>query len=428
MSFEFKFPDVGEGIHEGTIVKWHVKIGQKVKEDQHIVSVETDKAVVEIPSPKTGTILKINFKEGEIIKVGQVLVVIGESSKVYSKLEKKEIIVNIKPEPKEKRSVSVVGDLEEAPEDEIEVKPQKLIAKEQYSKTAKVLATLKVRKLAKDKNIDLSSITGTGPEGRITEKDLSSVQPSEAISKTSVIKHVRKYDFYGFVDRVPLAGVRKVIADRMVNSVKKIPHVSHMDFADVTKLAEIRSKEKEKLEKENIKLTFMPFIIKAVIESLKEHPYLNAALDEENNEIIIKKYYNIGFAVDTEVGLMVPVIKIADNKKIIDIAKDLENLANLARERKIDLGDLKGSTFTITNIGRLGGMYATPIINYPESAILALGRIQDSVLAVNKEIKIRKILPFTVTFDHRILDGAEAARFANKLKEILENPEELIFS
>ena len=425
MPFEFKFPDVGEGIHEGTIVKWHVKVGQKVKEDQQIVSVETDKAVVEIPSPETGTILKINFKEGEIIKVGQVLVVIGEGSEISSKPEK-EVKENVKPEPKEKRSVSVVGDLEEAPEEEPE--PVKVVQKKQALEIKKVLATLKVRKLAKDKNIDITKISGTGQEGRITEKDLSGAEPSESALKISGIRHVRKYDLYGYVERIPLAGVRKVIAERMVNSVKKIPHVSHMDFADVTKLAEIRLKEKEKLEKENIKLTFMPFIIKAVIESLKEHPLLNANLDEENNEIVIKKYYNIGFAVDTEAGLMVPVIKIADNKKIIEIAKDLENLANLARERKIDLGDLKGGTFTITNIGSLGGMYATPIINYPESAILALGRIQDSVLAVNKEVKIRKILPFTLTFDHRILDGAEAARFANKLKEILENPEELIFS
>ncbi|MBI2671780.1 2-oxo acid dehydrogenase subunit E2 [Candidatus Woesearchaeota archaeon] len=423
MPFEFKFPDVGEGIHEGTIVKWHVKIGDKVKEDQQIVSVETDKAVVEIPSPKTGTILKINFKEGEIIKVGQVLVVIGESKEVSSKPEKKEV----KQETKERKSVSVVGDLEEAPEEEQEIKQEKLILKESPNKT-KVFATLKVRKLAKDKNIDITQVSGTGPEGRITEKDLSSTQSSEIVPKISGIKSVRKYDFYGYVDRILLAGVRKVIAERMVNSVKKIPHVSHMDFADVTKLAEIRTREKEKLEKENIKLTFMPFIIKAVIESLKEHPLLNSTLDEENNEIVIKKYYNIGFAVDTEAGLMVPVIKIADSKKIIDLAKDIENLANLAKDRKIDLGDLKGGTFTITNIGSLGGMYATPIINYPESAILALGRIQDSVLAVNNEIKIRKILPFTVTFDHRILDGAEAARFANKLKEILENPEELIFS
>ena len=425
MAFEFKFPDVGEGIHEGTIVKWYVKEGDFVKEDSVIVSVETDKAVVEIPSPKTGTILKLNFKQGEVVKVGEVLVVIGEKNEKISKSKKTE-------EPKEKpRGFAVVGELEDADDKETPLRKTIMEKKTKRELVKKeVLATPRIRALAKEKNIDINSIAGTGKDGMITENDLNFPKNSNQSSKdvkSSGIKVTKKYDFYGYLDRVPLKGIRKTIADHMTLSQNKAVHVTHMDFADVTHLSEIREKEKLKLQKQGIKLTYLPFDIKAVVDALKEHPYLNANLDEENQEIILKKYYNIGIAVDTEDGLIVPVIKRAEIKKISELAKDISDLSESAKERKIDLSDLKGGTFTITNVGSIGGIYATPIINYPESAILALGKIQDMPLVINNKIEIRKVMPFSLSFDHRILGVAEGARFANKVKEILEDPDSLLF-
>ena len=442
MVFEFKFPDVGEGIHEGTIVKWHVKQGDFVKEDQALASIETDKAVVEIPSPKSGKILKINFKENDVIKVGEVLVVIEQTfekslikrtllekafrenekslqGKNENKLQKNNSSeLSGKKEEREKpRGFAVVGELEEY---------QESLTKETTKAAAKlthrILATPKVRALAKEKNVDLNNLNGSGKEGMILERDvLNSLQ-----NKTSGIKVVKKYDFYGYVDRVPLKGLRKTIAEHMSLSYSKAVHVTHMDYADVTHLSEIREREKNKLEKEKIKLTYMPFIFKAITCALKEHPYLNSSIDEETQDILLKKYYNIGFAVDTEDGLIVPVIKRAESKKIKELAQEISYLSGLARDRKINLSDLKGGTFTITNIGSLGGMFATPIINYPEAAILALGKIQDQPLVINGKIEIRKVLYFSLSFDHRILDGAEAARFSNKIKEILEDPDSLL--
>ena len=415
MVYAFKFPDVGEGIHEGEIVKWLVKEGDLIKEDQPLVEMQTDKAVVEIPSPKAGKVLKLNFKNGSTVKVGEVLLLIeekGGSSKV---------------------STGVVGQIdEEKTEGE---KTEKISIRQTGSKSVDGtnLATPRVRALAQKLGVEISSIKGTGKNGIITEDDIINSRKTfseKTLPKTQSakpgIKVVKKYDFYGYVDRVQLKGIRKTIAEHMSTAKAKIPHVTHMDIADVTHLSEIREKEKKKLEKEKIKITYLPFVINAVIKALKEHPYLNSTLDEENNEIILKKYYNIGVAVDTEDGLMVPVVKGADKKKISELAKEIMSLSNLARERKIDLGDLKGSTFTITNVGSLGGIFATPIINYPECAILALGRIQDSVLVKEGKMQIRKTMPFSLAFDHRIIDGAEAAKFANKIKEILEDPYSLL--
>ena len=414
MVFEFKFPDVGEGITEGEIVKWFVKEGEKVKQDQVIGEIETDKAIVQIPSPKAGTILKIHIKEGGTVKVGETLVTIGEAG------EK----VEVKKEEKSK-SVGVMGILEEAKEDiEIPVKKESKI-----EKVERVLATPGVRSLAKSLNVNLADIKGSGSDGRITKEDLEkAARPNQEVTKNEVsgIKVTKKYDMFGYVDRIQLKGIRKATAKLMDESHIKAAHVMHSDLVDITHLYEIREKEKVKATKKNIKLTYLPFIIKALIAALKEHPYLNSSLDDSNNEIILKKYYNIGVAVDTEDGLLVPVIKVADSKKILDLAKEIEELAEKARTRKIDLMDLRGGTFTITNVGSIGGLYFVPIINYPEAAILGLGRIHDAPLIVNGKIEIRKVLPISISFDHRILDGAEAARFANKIKELLEDPDEFI--
>src|SRR3989344_4244394 len=402
--FEFKFPDIGEGITEGNLLKWKVKVGDKVKQDQSLAEIETDKAVADIPSPVSGTVLKLHFKEHETIKVGDILITIADKGE---KEIKKETI---------KKSVSVVGELEESEEDIPEVKS----VKQSYIK--KIQALPSVRKLAKDLNIDITAIKGSGKNGMIIKSDIENLAKQE--TKKTEIKVVKKYDFYGYIERIPLQGIRKTIAKNMSQSYSIIPHVTHTDEADVTELVKLREKEKLNAEKRNIKLTFLPFIIKAIILSLKNHSYVNSSLEQE--EIILKKYYNIGFAVDTPDGLLVPVIKNADSKSILEIAKEIDELAEKAKTRKIDLGDLKGSTFTITNVGSLGGIYSTPIINYPECAILALGKIKKQPKIIDFNIRIRDVLPLSFTFDHRIIDGAEAARFVNDIIKMLEDPDLLL--
>ena len=412
MAFEFKFPDIGEGLTEGEIIRWLVKEGDEVKEGQPLVEVETDKALAEIPSPKTGIILRIMAKEKEIVKVGQVIVVIGE---------KGEAIVVPPPRPK---SVGVVGELEEAPE-EIPISAAKAEPIKPAFVSEHALAAPVVRGLAKELGVDINRVKGTGPEGRVLEKDVRQfaeakgkpVEPEKKITK------VKKYDLYGYVDRIPLRGVRRSIAKAMVKSKYTAPHVSAMDEADITELWQIREKEKKVAESKGIKLTILPFIIKAVIAGLTEHPYLNATLDDENEEIILKKYFNIGLATDTPEGLMVPVVKNAKEKSIFELAKELIQLAEKARNRTIDLADLKGGTFTITNYGAVRGIYGTPIINYPEVAILGIGRIQEKPVVRDGKVVVRTILPLALSFDHRVVDGAEAARFLNTVIARLEDPD-----
>ena len=412
MAFEFKFPDIGEGLTEGEIVRWLVKEGDEIKEGQPLVEVETDKALAEIPSPRTGVILRILAKEKEIVKVGQVIVIIGE---------KGESLAAPPPKPK---SVGVVGELEEAPEEAPAV-----AARAEAVKPALVsphaMATPAVRALAKELGVDIDKVKGTGPEGRVLEKDVRQAaeakeKPVEEVKKPTKVK---KYDLYGYVDRIPLRGVRRSIAKAMVKSKYTAPHVTTMDEADVTELWKIREKEKKAAEKKGIKLTILPFIIKATIAGLVEHPYLNATLDDENEEIILKKYYNIGVATDTPEGLMVPVVKNAKDKSILQLAEELTQLAEKARNRTIDLADLKGGTFTITNYGALGGIYGTPIINHPEVAILGTGKIRDMPVVRDGKIEIRKILYLALSFDHRVVDGAEAARFLNTVIARLEDPD-----
>ena len=412
MPFEFKFPDIGEGLTEGEIVRWLVKEGDEIKEGQPLVEVETDKALAEIPSPRTGVILKILAKEKEIVKVGQVIVVIGEKGEAAAA-----------PPPKPK-SVGVVGELEEAPEEAPAV-----VARAEAVKAAFVsphaLATPAIRALAKELGTDLDKVKGTGLEGRVLEKDVrlaaeGKEKPVEEVKRPTKVK---KYDLYGYVDRIPLRGVRRSIAKAMVKSKYTAPHVTTMDEADVTELWKIREKEKKTAEKKGIKLTILPFIIKAVIAGLKEHPYLNATLDDENEEIIVKKYFNIGMATDTPEGLMVPVVKNAGDKSILHLAEELTQLAEKARNRSIDLADLKGGTFTITNYGALGGIYGTPIINHPEVAILGVGKIKDMPVVRDGKIEVRKILHLALSFDHRVVDGGEAARFLNTVIARLEDPD-----
>ena len=408
---EFRFPDLGEGVTEGEIKKWLVKEGDAVKKDQSIAEVETDKAVVEMPSPFSGRMIKLNFPEGGIVRVGEVLAVIADEAGAAPEM----------PE-KVKESVSVVGELPESDGTVISSK-----APARAAGTAKgVQATPAVRKLAKDMDIDLGTVAGTGPGGRITEDDLkgaASAAPEEGAPPTG-LKMQPKFDIYGWIDRQPVRGIRRSTAKHMIEAQTRQALVTTTEIADVTDLVGLREKVKKYAEEvKGVKLTYLPFIIKAVVAALKKHPYLNASMDEDAEEIVLKKYYNLGIAVATGEGLIVPVIKSADQKEIFSLAQEIKDLAEAAASRKIDLADLKGGTFSITNYGVFGGIYATPIPNYPEAAILGIGRIQDVPWVKEGEVSIRKVLYLSLTFDHRIMDGAQAATFLNDLKMFLENPE-----
>lgn len=402
MAKQFRFPDVGEGITEGEIVRWLVKEGDQVKADQTLAEIETDKAIVEMPSPYSGTVLRLHFKEKDIVKVGQVLVTIGERGEAFP--------------------------VAEAAATQAAVAQRRAVAGPEAAAPADVAggiqATPRVRKLAQDLGIDLAAVRGTGSGGRITEEDVRSAKEKPAEKKLE-IKIKSKYDLYGTLERIPLRGVRRATAKHMRESLDKAAHVTHFDEADTTKLAALRDAMKAEAEAKGIKLTYLPFIVKAVIEALKLHPTINAMLDDEEEEIIVKKYYNIGIAVDVPEGLIVPVVKMADEKSVLDIAEEIQNLAKAARERTLDLADLKGGTFSITNVGVIGGYAATPIINYPEVAILASMKIEDRARVENGAVVVRKTLPLCLSFDHRVIDGAEAARFARDLIRFLEDPEKL---
>ena len=399
MAKQFRFPDVGEGIVEGEIVRWLVKEGEEVKADQTLAEIETDKAVVEMPSPYAGRVLKLHFREKAVVKVGQVLVTIGEKGE----------------------AVPEAGAAAEAPVAEAQAGTPSGAAAQAGPAPQ---ATPKVRKLAQELGVDLAAIQGTGPGGRITEDDVKAAKEKPPEKKRE-IKVKSKYDLYGTLERIPLRGVRRATAKHMRESLDKAAHVTHCDEADATKLVALREVMKPEAEAKGIKLTYLPFIVKAVVEALKLHPTLNAVLDEEEQEIVVKKYYNIGIAVDIPDGLIVPVVKMAEQKSAFDIAEEIQNLAKAAKDRTLDLADLKGGTFSITNIGVIGGYAATPITNYPEVAILASMKIEDRPRVENGAVVVRKTIPLCLAFDHRVNDGAEAARFAKDLIRFLEDPEKL---
>ncbi|HLD12854.1 MAG TPA: dihydrolipoamide acetyltransferase family protein [Candidatus Nanoarchaeia archaeon] len=414
MIFEFRFPDVGEGITEGELVEWLVKEGDRVTQDQPLAKVETDKALIDIPAPQPGVVLKLHIAKGAVIKVGQVLVTLGQPGDVVASGTKFD-------------SAGVVGSLEVS-EKILPLPVQREVAVIRKS-SIKVLPA--VRQLATDLGVDIAAVIPSGNLGQITKNDVmvAAKKKSEPISEVKVqeppsVKVQMKFDFYGPIDHVPVKGVRKATLKKMEDSWHNTVPVTHMDEVDITKLVELRNAEKEKAEKLGVKLTFLPFVIKAVVESLKEHPMLNCSL--EDDDIVVKKYYNFGVAVDTADGLLVPVIKGVDQKNILELSKEIMVVAQKAKDRSLDRADLQGGSFTLTNVGSLGGVFATPIINYPECAILGLGKVQERPMFVGAKVEKRFMLPLFVTFDHRLVDGAEAARFMNKVKESLQDPEWLL--
>lgn len=430
MKYEFRFPDIGEGIAEGTLLKWLVNKGDTIKEGQSVAEVETDKVTTEIPSPKSGKVVDLKFKEGDIIEVEQVFIIIDPNvdndSKAQDQPQNDEKI-----EAVEEETAGVVGEVIASSE---EIPPstegQEVSSPKENSK-AKVLATPVARKLAKDLSVDITTINGTGPNGRVMKKDIKeAAKQSVAKPKENVIVKpaapVYKPEEDQDIERISLSSIRKTISKQMEISKFTIPHVTAMEEINITELVDLRKKYKEKLSQEDIYLTYLPFIIKALVFTLKKYPIFNASYDSEHQELILKHFYHMGIATDTERGLMVPVVKDVDKKSIVTLANDILDVTSRAKENNVNLQELRGSTFSVTNYGSVGGLFATPVINYPEIAILGLGRIVEKPIVKDDRIVIAKILPVSLAFDHRFIDGAGGSRFLNTLADLLEDPEMLL--
>jgi pyruvate dehydrogenase E2 component (dihydrolipoamide acetyltransferase) len=413
LKYEFKFPDVGEGLHEAEIVHWIVRPNQIVKVDDPVVEVQTDKSVVEIPSPVGGKVVSLAGEEGSIIRVGEVLVTIEQVNKTNFDSGHQSQPDRI---PLGSQGSSVINES----------------ASQIISRPAKrAMAAPTVRKLARDLGVNLEDIEGTGPGGRVLEGDVRRVNDSITLPASAKVqdpvseKRVEQVSEKK-VEEIPFVGLRRKISEKMVKSVYTIPHATGMTEMDVTKLVELRKSLFPFAEEQGCKLTYLPFIIKAVTKSLKKYPYLNASLDEERGKIILKKYYNIGIATATKDGLIVPIIKDADQKSILEIAQELEILTEKTRQRKIDAKSLQDGTFTISSTGKKGGAFATPIINYPEVAILGVHAIKQKPAVVNGEIAIRSMMGTSLSFDHRVIDGEDSGLFLDSVTQILENPECLL--
>lgn len=423
---DFKLPDIGEGVHEGEVTKWLVKVGDPIQSDQPMVEVMTDKATVEIPSPVSGTIEKIHAEAGKTIEVGKVLVTIREQGQAA---------------PVEKPTVEKPTAPKAAPQKEKSVEtPKATPAQKTESEEVvpfNVLATPATRKLARDLGVDLKGVPGTGTHGRVTKTDIqmayegvqaaaprsSHPVPAKSVSLPSVSGPSR-----GVLERIPLKGIRKRISESMSHSKRTAAHFTYVEEVDMSEIVKLRASVKPEAEKKGIKLTYLPFIIKALIPALQEFPFLNASLDDESQEIILKGDYNIGIATDTPNGLIVPVIKSADRKTIWELASDIHTLSEKARLGRSALEDLKGGTFTITNAGSIGGVLATPIINHPEVAILGVNAVRKKPVVKNDEICIADIMYLSISVDHRVVDGADAARFMNRLVYFLNEPTRLVFA
>jgi pyruvate dehydrogenase E2 component (dihydrolipoamide acetyltransferase) len=416
--YEFRFPDIGEGIAEGVILKWFVDVGHEVKEGDSLFLVETDKVNAEIPAPTGGTVLATFGAVGDTIHVGDVVVSIGDGT-TPAKLGAAEETAD--EEAIKEDNAAVVGALETSSA-VLETSAEGFV-EQPLQKGRKVLATPVARKLAKDLGVDISGITGTGPAGRVMKEDVQRSAEAAGSKEARPQGQVALESKGRLEERIALTTLGKTVARNMSLSKQEIPHAAVMDEFDVSELVKFRRDAKGLAEKEGVKLTFMPFMIKAVTLVLQELPFFNASFSQDTQEVVLKKNYNIGIAVDTPDGLLVPVIKDANQLGLLALAKRVQDLAEKARDRSLTLDEIQGGTFTLTNYGAVGALSGLPVIKHPEAGILGIGTItKKPVVDDGDQIVIRHILPLTLAFDHRFIDGGHAGRFMQRLKAYLEEP------
>ena len=461
--FEFKLPDLGEGIAEGEILKWHVTEGGDVVEDAPLVDVETDKAAVTIPSPRGGRIASLRGKVGDTVNVGDVVVVIDDGVGAKAGAVAPAAAKPVAAAP----AAAAVAPAQVGGQSVGSQAPAPVSAPAAAGPRRPVPAAPATRRLARELKVDINQVPATGPAGRVTPEDVhrfaagGSAAPAPAAAPVKhappppehvAAREVRDDTAFAefaahasatipFLELEPLPdfrhegpvqiealrSIRRKVARKMVTSMTLVPHVAHMDDADVTELENFRLRERERRQgAAGGKLTLMAFVIKAVTAGLRATPAFNASLDPFKEEIIYKKYYNIGFAADTGRGLVVPVIHGTDTRSIVNISEQIADKAARARAGTLPPDEMRGGTFTITNVGPLGGTALLATINYPEVAILGMGRVQEKPVVRDGQIVIRKILPLTLAFDHRVADGADAARFVGELARQLSDPNLLL--
>lgn len=440
--YDFKFTDIGEGLHEGQILKWFFKVGDTVKEGDTLCVVETDKVNAEIPSPVSGVLTKLGADVGQTIHVGETLVIIDESGKgapapapapaVEAPKASAPAAPEVKKEKTEEKGAAVVGEV--VVSDEVIASSNEGFENNEAPAVAtsgKVLATPVARKMAADLGVNLASLKGSGEHGRIMKADILAAAKSVPQASTNASAPAASAPAVSMampalpkdgVRRVKISKLRQAIAKSMNTANTLIPSTTLMDEFDVSKLVEFRASQKDKLLEKGIKLTYLPFIVKAVTMAIQEFPVFNASFDHETEEIVYKDFINIGLAVDTPDGLIVPNVKNADKKSIVTLAKEIETLGAATRNRTVKLEDLSNGTFSITNYGTTGIKLGTPVIKHPEVAILGVGSIYKKPIVENNQIVIRDVLPLSLTIDHRIIDGADGGRFLLKVKELLADP------
>lgn len=414
MATKLNLPDIGEGVTEGEMVTWLVKVGDTVEADQPVAEVMTDKATVEVPAPDAGTITKLIAQEGDVIPVDGPLL-------------EMEIGAGISATPAAKAEVA--APVQSAPT--ASPSPSGGVMITPPVADSSVLASPSTRRFARESNVDINGLSGSGLAGRVTRDDVSSNLGGSVSTPAPSAPATVNFPTRNFTnqadERVPLKGVRKKIAENLQMAKRIIPHFTIMDEADVTQLVKLRTQAKKAGEKYGVKVTYLPFVVKALVATLHEYPMFNASIDDDAGEIVYKKNFNIGFAADTPNGLMVPVIKNADQKSILELSAEITDLSTRARSGKLTLDEMRGATITITNIGSVGGTYATPIINHPEVAIIGMYKMVKKPVYVSEgKFKTADVMNYTVTADHRLIDGAVAANFLKSLFEKLENPASLM--
>lgn len=410
MKYTFNFPDLGEGLEEGTVLEWYVKPGDKVKVGNTLVQMETDKVVADIPSPKDGTIVKLYGNVDDVIKVGAPLVEFE--------------IEGTDSEEGDDDGVSVVGTIEVAGKAAVMAASDEGVAEPAHSKdtqTSKALATPVARELAKQLGVDIYKVRGSGPSGRVKKEDIINFSTQYKNTETST-SDVVKVGTMEDISYEPLPQIRKTIAKNMLQSKHNAAHMTVFEEAEISSLIQVKEKYKQRFADKGVKLTYLPFILKAVAQALKYHPQLNSQLDMENNRIMYRNRYHIGIAVDAPDGLVVPVVRDADRLSIFKIAKEISELAEKARTRKLTLDNLKDGSFSITSYGSIGGIYATPVINYPQAGILGIGRILKTPIVKDDDIVVGTVMPLSLSVDHRVADGGETTRFLNRVMEYLTDP------
>ncbi len=434
MRYIFKFPDIGEGISEGKILQWYVKRGQAIKSGESLVKMETDKVVTDIPSPRAGTITNIFGKEGDVIKVDDPLV---EMEIEGISAEEAQAIAAERPKPLEAKPIEekgfgVVGTLEVAGDSAfLPAGTEGMLLREVPSgekPLKKALATPVARAMARELGVDINRVPGTGPVGRVMKKDIQlfyekkQAGEDKSAAPTMPVIGLREPR----VVYEPLSQMRKAIARNMIRSKQSAAHMTVIEEVEVSELVRLRETHKQAYADQGVKLSYLPFILKAVVVGLKEFPLLNAEMDLENDRIILKKYYHIGVAVDTKEGLVVPVIRDVDTLSIFQLSQKIIEAAARARDRKLTLEDFKDGTFSVTNYGSIGGTFGVPVINYPQAAILGVGRIMKTPVIKDDQVVVGHVLPLSMSVDHRIVDGAEAARFMVRVTGFLKDPVSLM--